>query len=308
MSKVVVTGGAGFIGSHIVEELLAEGYEVVVIDNFTTGKLDNIKGLPIRIIHSDITDSSIIPIITELNPKYIIHQAAQVSVAQSVQNILHDENVNVKGSLHIIKAAMAVGIEKLLFASSAAVYGNPVSLPITIEHPKNPESPYGLTKLTVEHYLQMANKFYKLPYGILRYSNVYGPRQDAKGEGGVISIFADKIAENKAPIIFGSGEQTRDFIFVKDVAKANVQALKVKENLVVNIASNHRISINELWNKMLHVEGKKLAPTYEEERDGDILHSVLSNEETIKVLNWRPQTSLENGLKETLFFSKKVYQ
>lgn len=308
MSKVLVTGGAGFIGSHIVEGLLEEGYEVVVMDNFSSGKFDNIKDLPVQICPFDITDSRVIDVIVDLNPSFIIHLAAQVSVAESVHDILHDENVNVKGSLHVIKAAIRASVEKILFASSAAVYGNPVELPVTTDHPTLPESPYGLTKLTVEKYLKLAYKFYGLSYGILRYSNVYGPRQDGKGEGGVISIFADRILENKAPIIYGSGEQTRDFIYVKDVASANVQALKQQDNICLNISSNNRISINQLWEKMGDIGKVSFNPAYKAVRDGDILHSILCNEETMVQLDWMPRTNLEDGLRETLFSSKSVLQ
>ncbi|MCF2647151.1 MULTISPECIES: NAD-dependent epimerase/dehydratase family protein [Bacillaceae] len=308
MTKVLVTGGAGFIGSHIVEALLEEGYEVVVIDNFSSGKFDHIKDLPVKICPFDITDPRVIDVIVDLHPSFIIHQAAQVSVAESVHDILHDENVNVKGSLHVIQAAIRASVEKILFASSAAVYGNPMALPVTIDHPTLPESPYGLTKLTVEKYLKLAHKFYGLSYGILRYSNVFGPRQDGKGEGGVISIFADRILENETPIIYGSGEQTRDFIFVKDVAYANVLALKQQENVCLNISSNNRISINQLWEKMGKISGFSFNPIYKAERAGDILHSILCNEETMAQLEWMPRTNLENGLRETLFSSKKVLQ
>ena len=308
MTKVLVTGGAGFIGSHIVESLLEEGYEVIVIDNFSTGKFENIKDLAVKICPFDITDSRVIDYIVDLNPDFIIHQAAQVSVAESVHDILHDENLNVKGSLHVIKAAIRGSVRKILFASSAAVYGNPVKLPVTTEHPTLPESPYGLTKLTVEKYLKLASKLYGLSYGILRYSNVYGPRQDGKGEGGVISIFVDRVFEEKPPIIYGSGEQTRDFIYVKDVANANLHALKQDENLCLNISSNNRISINQLWEKIADISEVPLKPIYKADREGDILHSILCNEQTMQQLNWQPQTNLEYGLRETLFSSKQVLQ
>ncbi|MEK4666039.1 NAD-dependent epimerase/dehydratase family protein [Niallia sp. FSL R7-0271] len=308
MSRAVVTGGAGFIGSHIVEELLANNYEVIVVDNFTTGHYRNISHLPIKIYDYDITDPSCIDFISSLNPEYIIHQAAQVSVAESVHDILHDENVNVKGSLHVIKAGIKASIKKIVFASSAAVYGNPHFLPVTTDHPTMPESPYGLTKLTVERYLQMAYKFYRLPYSILRYSNVYGPRQDAKGEGGVVSIFADKIAEGKAPVIFGDGEQTRDFIYVKDVAKANVKAMEAQGNICVNISTQTKITVNELWETMVKAGDIQLKAEHQAARPGDILHSTLCNQKTLDVLNWVPQTSLETGLKETLVFTRSMLQ
>ncbi|MGP7816695.1 NAD-dependent epimerase/dehydratase family protein [Niallia sp. 01092] len=309
MNKVVVTGGAGFIGSHIAEELLEKGYKVIVIDNFSTGSYSNIAHLPVEIYQYDITNPKIIDFIASLEPNYIIHQAAQVSVADSVHNILHDENVNVKGSLHVMKAAVKASVQKLVFASSAAVYGNPLYLPVTTEHPTVPESPYGLTKLTVEKYLKMAYKFYQLPYSILRYSNVYGPRQDAKGEGGVVSIFAERLSENKDLIVYGDGEQTRDFIYVKDVAAANVKALNTIGNICVNVSSNTAISVNELWTKMKEAAFvEEVQVKYEQERAGDIRHSLLCNNETKKVLDWAPKTSMDIGLRETLLYSKQLLQ
>jgi UDP-glucose 4-epimerase len=304
MSKVIVTGGAGFIGSHIVEELLHNDFKVTVIDNFSTGRRANIEHLPIEVINHDITDPSVIDLIVSLCPDYIIHQAAQVSVADSVRDILFDEKVNIRGSLHIINAANKSQVKRVVFASSAAVYGNPVALPVTIGHPTQPESPYGLTKLSVENYLKMSSKLYQLPYSILRYSNVYGPRQDAKGEGGVVAIFSNQLTENRTPVIYGDGEQTRDFIFVKDVAAANVKALHAKENLCVHVSSGTRISINELFETMKEAAGSNLYPIYKQERSGDIRDSILANEETKSLLNWEPSIKLHEGLLETLQFAK----
>ncbi|MFL6558462.1 MAG: NAD-dependent epimerase/dehydratase family protein [Bacillus sp. (in: firmicutes)] len=304
MSKVIVTGGSGFIGSHIVEELLQNDFKVTVIDNFSTGRRANIEHLPIEVINHDITDPSVIDLIVSLCPDYIIHQAAQVSVADSVRDILFDEKVNIRGSLHIINAAIKSQVKRVVFASSAAVYGNPVAIPVTIGHPTQPESPYGLTKLSVENYLKMSSKLYQLPYSILRYSNVYGPRQDAKGEGGVVAIFSNQLTENRTPVIYGDGEQTRDFIFVKDVAAANVKALNAKENLCIHVSSGTRISINELFETMKEVAGSNLHPIYKQERSGDIRDSILANEETKTLLNWEPSIKLHEGLLETLQFSK----
>ncbi len=306
MNRVLVTGGAGFIGSHIVEELLQQNFEVIVIDNFSTGNRMNIEKLPIKLFYHDITKESIIDFIVSLQPDYIIHQAAQVSVSESVQNPLFDENVNIKGSLHVIDAAIKCSVKKIVFASSAAVYGNPVTLPVQINHSTNPESPYGISKLTVEQYLQMSNKLYKLPYSILRYSNVYGPRQDAKGEGGVVAIFSDRLTKHMSPVIYGDGEQTRDFIYVKDVAKANVKALFVKDNICVNVSSCQSVSINELFQMMRDAAKSDVIAIHQEDRPGDIRHSILSNKETKELLNWEPLINLSHGLNETIqYYGKK---
>ncbi|WP_409294603.1 NAD-dependent epimerase/dehydratase family protein [Peribacillus sp. SCS-26] len=299
MKRAVVTGGAGFIGSHIVKELLRKGYEVAVIDNFSTGKRENLRGLDVSIYECDITSPEVMDLIVSLEPHYIIHQAAQVSVAESIQDIVYDEQVNVKGSLHVIKAAVKSRVKKLVFASSAAVYGNPVALPVSMNHPTRPESPYGLTKLTVENYLKLANKLYGLAFSILRYSNVYGPKQSAKGEGGVVAIFADRIQSGQAPVIFGDGEQTRDFIFVEDVAAANVKAIDPEGNISVNISSGKSISINELLHTINTVNGTALKAQYREERKGDIRHSLLTNDAAKILLDWEPAFDITSGLQET---------
>lgn len=302
MEKVVVTGGMGFIGSHIVEELLKKQYEVVVIDNESTGDRKNISHLPIEICEMDITESETISAIKKINPDYIIHQAAQVSVSESIKDFLNDENINIKGGLNVLHGGIEAGVKKIVFASSAAVYGNPQYVPVDLKHSTNPESPYGLTKLMFENYLKFANTFYGIDYCILRYSNVYGPRQNAKGEGGVISIFSDMLSSGKAPVIYGDGEQTRDFIYVGDIAKANVQAITSKPNVCLNISSNSSITINELFSTMKKITNSALDPVYEQERAGDIRHSVLCNKETIELLNWSPEMEIEEGLKKTVAF------
>ncbi|EST11244.1 NAD-dependent epimerase/dehydratase family protein [Sporolactobacillus laevolacticus] len=300
MEKVLVTGGAGFIGSHVVEALLRKNYAVAVIDNFSTGHHENIAGLPVDLYICDIADPAVINVIQSIQPDYIIHLAAQISVSQSVADPLFDERTNVTGSLNIMNAARLAEVKKIVFASSAAVYGNPIEIPVTTKHPTKPESPYGLTKLTVEHYLQMFEKFYQLPYSILRFSNVYGPRQDAEGEGGVVSIFSDRIQKGTPPMIYGDGDQTRDFIFVKDVAAAAVAAINVKESLCVNISSQTAISIKDLFQLMKDVSGSELDVYYGPKREGDIRHSVLSNQLAKELLHWEPTVSLSDGLRMTI--------
>jgi UDP-glucose 4-epimerase len=300
MEKVLVTGGAGFIGSHVVEALLRQGYAVAVIDNFSTGHRDNIANLPVDLYICDVADPAVIHVIQSIHPDYIVHLAAQISVSHSVADPLFDERTNVTGSLNVMNGARLANVKKIVFSSSAAVYGNPLEIPVTTDHPTNPESPYGLTKLTVEHYLQMFEKFYQLPYSILRFSNVYGPRQDADGEGGVVSIFSDRIQKGTPPMIYGDGDQTRDFIFVKDVASAVVAALSVKESLRVNISSQTAISIKDLFQVMKEVSGSDLDVYYGPKRNGDIRHSVLSNQRAKELLKWEPQVTLADGLRMTL--------
>ncbi|NPC94337.1 NAD-dependent epimerase/dehydratase family protein [Bacillus sp. WMMC1349] len=305
MEKVLVTGGCGFIGSHIAEQLLQENYQVAIIDDLTTGHLSNIEGLPIDFYEHDVTAPDVIELIKRINPDYIIHLAAQVSVAESVSDFLKDENINIRGSLHIIKAASECSVNKIIFASTAAVYGNPDYLPVDTRHKTNPGSPYGLTKLTVENYLKIAYDLYGVEYCILRYSNVYGPRQDAKGEGGVVSIFSDLLTSGTSPVIFGDGEQSRDFIYVGDVASANIKALKAQSNVCLNVSNGFSITVNELFTEMKKATNSTLSPIYEAERPGDIRHSTLSNEETKKLLNWEAEMPLDEGLKKTISFYKK---
>lgn len=307
MSKVLVTGGAGFIGSHIVEVLLEKGYEVAVIDNLSTGKVENLNLTNLDFFHCDILDSSkFLTIMEEIKPDYIIHQAAQVSVAESVNNVLFDQEVNIKGSLNIIEAAKKYNVKKIVFASSAAVYGNPEFLPIDLTHPIHPTSPYGLSKFTVEEYLRISKELFGIDYTVLRYSNVYGPRQDSKGEGGVVAIFSDKISNGEQPTIFGDGNQTRDFIFVGDVARANVAAL-TSESGTYHVSSGNYITINQLFDCMMETSSNKCAPIYKKERDGDIRNSVLDYTTTLEKLNWRPLVTLKEGLDRTLEFYKKSY-
>ncbi|MCM3585254.1 NAD-dependent epimerase/dehydratase family protein [Mesobacillus maritimus] len=306
MKRVLVTGGAGFIGSHIVDELVKQNFHVVVLDNLSTGKVENVRHRHIEVHQWDITDPNVVEMITSLCPDYIIHQAAQVSVAESVKNPVHDEHINIKGSLHVIEAAVKARVKKLVFASSAAVYGNPLSLPISIHHPTRPTSPYGLTKLTVENYLKLNSQLNQLPYSILRYSNVYGPRQDANGEGGVVAIFTDKLINQVAPVIFGDGEQTRDFVYVKDVAKANVKAMLAEQNLCVNISSGTSITINQLFEAMRKVAHSHVQVIYRPERLGDIRDSLLNNDEAKTEINWEPVYDLHEGLQETFHHAAKV--
>jgi UDP-glucose 4-epimerase len=298
LGKVLVTGGCGFIGSHIVDLLLKKNYEVVIVDNLRTGKLDNINTEEVTFYDLDINSSNLEKVFKENSISYIIHQAAQVSVAESVKNMMEDLQINIVGTINLINFAKKYNTEKIIFASSAAVYGTPTYLPLDELHPVNPMSPYGLSKQAAESYLRISNELYGIKYTILRYANVYGPRQDAKGEGGVVAIFADKLKQKIVPEIHGDGTQTRDFIFVKDVAAANVACLTEGDNNTYNISTGTTISINELYKKMADIAKFEKGAIYVEARQADIKHSLLSNEKAIRELNWKPSVSLEVGLTE----------
>ncbi|MFD2443229.1 NAD-dependent epimerase/dehydratase family protein [Bacillus sp. CGMCC 1.16607] len=299
MSKVLVTGGCGFIGSHIVDELLLNNYEVVIVDNLSSGNKKNINLEMVDYHECDINSLEFHNLIDKSKPDFIIHHAAQVSVAESVKNMMKDMEINIKGSLNVMQAAIRNKVSKIVFASSAAVYGEPRYLPIDTNHDTHPLSPYGVSKLTVEKYLQLAKQLYGIDYTILRYSNVYGPRQDTKGEGGVISIFIEKLVKGEKPVIFGDGEQTRDFVFVKDVAKANVSALKYGNGETLNVSSNNNISIKDLIAVMDETFQFSIFPIFMNERDGEIKHSWLCNERTKEILGVKFESELKHGLIET---------
>ncbi|EIW00677.1 LOW QUALITY PROTEIN: nucleoside-diphosphate-sugar epimerase [Thermoanaerobacter siderophilus SR4] len=304
--KVLVTGGAGFIGSHVVDLLIENGYEVVIVDNLSTGKEEFINKKAI-FIKKDIIDEDLCEIFEKEKPDYVIHQAAQIDVQKSIDNSVFDAKGNVLGTVNLLECCRKSGVKKIVYASSAAVYGNPEYLPIDEKHKVNPISYYGISKHTAEHYFEVYRQLYGLKYTILRYANVYGIRQDPKGEGGVISIFTDKMLKGERPIIFGDGNQTRDFVYVKDVVKANLLALERGDNEVVNISTNKPTSINELVEMMNKIMNTSLEPVYTEPRKGDIVHSYLDNKKALEVLGWKPEYSLEEGLKETIEYYRVKY-
>jgi UDP-glucose 4-epimerase len=296
--KVLVTGGAGFIGSHIVDELLEKKYEVVVIDNLITGHESRIPN-GVKLIKADIRDSLDSAFMSE-KPDVVIHQAAQVSVANSTVQPFYDADENIMGTINLLNLSVKYNIKKFIFASSAAIYGNPGQLPITENHPSKPISFYGLSKLTSESYIQLFSKFHGLSYAILRYSNVFGMRQDANGEAGVIAIFKEKILSGENPNIYGDGLQTRDFVFVKDVAKANAAAITYGNNGIYNISSNLQVTVLDIIKEFRNITNSNVTPVFCEAREGDIRDSVLSNVKARTELNWSPEETIRTGLKKTM--------
>lgn len=305
--KILVTGGAGFIASHIVDKLISFGHKIVIIDNLSTGKSENINKQAI-FYFSDINDIDRLKVIFKVEkPEVVIHHAAQISVQTSIKYPVLDENTNIQGTISLLECCKEFKVRKIIYSSSAAVYGEPQYLPLDENHPIQPMSFYGISKYTPEIYIKMYSALYGIKYTIFRYSNVYGIRQDAKGEGGVVSIFIDKLLHDEPVIIYGDGEQSRDFVYVKDIAEANSLALIKSDNCTLNLSSNQCISINNLFIKINNIFDKKVSPIYEEKRDGDIRHSYMKNDEAKKILGWSPKYILEQGLKETVNYYANLY-
>ncbi|WP_100404813.1 NAD-dependent epimerase/dehydratase family protein [Bacillus solitudinis] len=301
--KVLVTGGAGFIGSHIVDLLIDKGFKVVVVDNLSSGNKAYISENA-TFYEVDICSEKIEEIFRTEKPTHVIHQAAQVDVSSSVVDPVFDAENNILGTVRLLVCSQKYDIQKFIYASSCAVYGETDNSSIIESHPFQPISYYGLSKGTPEIYIKLFHNLYGIPYTILRYANVYGPRQTPKGEGGVVSIFINKLLNNESPTIFGDGEQKRDFVYVKDVATANMLALAHGENEVLNIGCNEQTSINQLYQMIASMLSNPNPPLYGSKRKGDIAHSRLDFAKAKNLLSWNPVFNLKQGLKETLNYAK----
>lgn len=295
---VLVTGGAGFIGSHSVEALLADGARVTVLDNFSSGKRANLPQHPeLRVTEGDIRDvQAVRHAVAEAT--HVLHLAAQVSVRASVEQPLESAGCNITGFLNVLDAARRRGGDvRVVYASSAAVYGAPKSLPLDESSPCAPTSPYGLEKFVNDQYAAMFRELYGVGVLGLRYFNVYGPRQDpASPYAGVISRFADRIIQNAPLTVFGDGGQTRDFVFVKDVAQANVAALRSAESGVVNVGTGTSVTLLQLIEALGQCAGRVPQVKFEAPVAGDIRHSAMRPERIRSVLGFIPQATLQDGL------------
>ena len=301
--RIVITGGAGFIGSNLATELSKEKEsEVIIVDDLSTGRVSNLEKINknINLVIGSITDLQLLKGIFK-DVDYVFHQAAIPSVPRSIKDPIASNNANVNGTLNVLVAAKDCNVKKVIYASSSSVYGDTPELPKREDMVPNPLSPYAVTKLLGEYYCKVFNEVYGLKTISLRYFNVYGPRQDPYSDyAAVIPRFINRVLENKPPVIYGDGEQTRDFTFVKDVVRANIQAMKSDANGVYNIASGNRISINELANVIMKLMGRNLKPIHEAPREGDIRHSLGDISSAKKTLSYEPQYSLEEGLKRTI--------
>ena len=305
--NIAVTGGAGFIGSHIVDLLTENGHRVTVLDNLSSGTTEFIHP-DAEFIKIDIREKDRLQKIFDMHKfEAVYHEAAQTMVPVSVDNPYFDADENIMGLLSVLEAARKTGTRKVIFASSAAIYGDNGLLPLKETEAPAPTAFYGLTKWMTEKYLALYHDLYDLDYTVLRYSNVYGPRQGAHGEGGVIYIFAKLLAEGKPLTIFGDGGQTRDFIYVGDVAAANLAALTKASASVCNVSTGTEITLHDLVGEMLRQSGKTVNVIHGKARPGDIYRSSLCNENAKTLLDWAPKTELAKGLRETIeFFENQI--
>lgn len=301
MSKILVTGGAGFIGSHVVDAYILAGHDVAIIDNFSTGLRKNVHPKA-TLFEGDIRNKDFVTsLMKQFSPEIINHHAAQICVGKSVSNPFFDNEVNVIGTLNLLSSLRGSDyLKKFIFASSGgAVYGeqNNVSNESTCP---NSISPYGISKLSCEKYILVYSRLFGFQTQILRYANVFGPRQSLLGEAGVITIFIDQINKGIQPIIYGDGKNTRDFVFVEDVARANLATLKNNCEGIWNVSSNIEISINQVFDSIVNILGSKIKKTYGSPRDGDVKRSCLDNFKAARDLTWEPRVSFMDGLGKTV--------
>ncbi len=313
--RILITGGAGFIGSHLVDAFLADGYTVAVIDNLSTGHRHNLEAKPAQLFEIDIADRETVRrVVAEFKPTVLSHHAAQVSVRHSLNRPGWDAAVNIVGTINLLEAAVESAVNQFVFASSGgAVYGERTEGANSEADAVQPLSPYGLSKAAAESYIQYFCRTAKLPATILRYSNVYGPRQTAAGEAGVIAIFLEQL-HNKRPLnVYGTGEQSRDFVFVGDLVRANLRAVSEQARGIYNISSGQTITINQLAQQCCQIwhdlTGQTPAPAlYQPPIAGEVFRSEVANQRAQTVLGWQPTTSLTDGLMATALWLAKERQ
>ncbi len=304
----LVTGGAGFIGSHLVDRLLTLGYRVVVIDNLSSGKLKNLNPAA-SFHHSDITQPASAEVFQMEHPDLVFHLAAQTSVSYSTRDPVRDSEVNVIGTLRMLEAARRHGVEKFIYSSTGgALYGEPEVDPCPDDHTVTPLAPYGMSKQLGELEMEFYRRIYRLNYVSLRYGNVYGPRQDPHGEAGVIAIFSQAMLEGKQPEIFGDGNQERDFICVDDVVEANILAVDRGDGMAMNIGTGQKTSINRIFDLLKDIIGYKWGPVHSAARLGDVYQISLETTRAQQELGWTARVGLVEGLRQTVDYFRETAQ
>ncbi|MHB8141724.1 MAG: NAD-dependent epimerase/dehydratase family protein [Vulcanimicrobiaceae bacterium] len=299
--RIIVTGGAGFIGSHIADAYVAAGHEVLVLDSLWEHGGGRRSNVPERagFVHMDVRDEQVERIVREFKPEVVSHHAAQHSVAIGSRDPKYDADVNVRGLLNVLDACVRGGVKKVIFASSGATFGTPDHLPIDERTPQRPESPYGITKMVAEHYLRFYRSEHGLDFTALRYGNVYGPRQDPSGEAGVVSIFIGRFIKHEGVRIDWDGEQTRDYVYVKDVAEANLAALERGSAGCYCIGTGVRTSVNAIYHALVEICGFEAPITAGPKRAGDARDAQFNPELAARELDWTPQTNLLDGMRRT---------
>ncbi len=304
--RILITGGAGFIGSNVADGYAAEGHELLVIDDLSSGREGNIPR-EARFVLCDIGSDTAVEAIRSFRPEVVNHHAAQINVRASVRDPQFDARVNILSTLQLLEACREHGVKKFLFASSGgAGYGEQEQFPADETHPVRPVSPYGAAKMSVELYLHFYQVQYGLEYTSLRYANVYGPRQDPHGEAGVVAIFCTRLLQGQRAIVNGDGEQTRDYVYVGDVVRANLSALTLGSGLAVNIGTGVENSVNTLFRTLRELTGSSQEEIHGPAMPGEQLRSCLENRLASEVLGWYPEVSLEEGLARTVSFFRET--
>ena len=300
--KILISGGAGFIGSNVLDAYVSMGHQLAVIDDLSSGNRKNLHA-QVKFFECDIRFPQAAEAVAAFKPDILNLHAAQMDVRKSVEDPRFDCEVNGLGMLNLLEAGRKNGVKKIIFASSGgAVYGEQEYFPADEKHPTNPASPYGITKLLGDKYLQYYQNVYGIPFVSLRYANVYGPRQNPHGEAGVVAIFTSKLLKGEIPDIFGDGKQTRDYVFVRDVVRANVLALEEKARGIFNIGTGIETNVVELYQTLAGLIGVPKAAQHLPAKAGEQKRSVISSAKIMRELDWKPQTKLSEGLKETVEF------
>ncbi|MCD6094580.1 SDR family oxidoreductase [bacterium] len=303
--KILITGGAGFIGSHLVDRLIKQNHKVVVVDNLSTGKKKNLNPKA-KFYKIDIRSPKISQIFERERPKIVFHFAAQIDLRKSIEDPIRDAKINILGSLNLLENCKRFRVKRFIFASTGgAIYGDAHIIPTPEDYPEFPLSPYGIEKLAIDKYLNYYHKVFGLPFISLRLANVYGPRQNSKGEAGVVAIFCDKMLQGQQPIINGNGKQTRDFVYVDDVVEASILAMKSKKTGIYNIGTGKETDINTIFRKLKRLTTSNCKKVHGPVKPGEQKRSCLDFSKAKKELGWRPKYSVDRGLEEVVRWFQK---
>ncbi len=302
--RILVTGGAGFIGSHVAEEFINAGCEVLIVDDLSSGRRENVP-VGAKFVELDICSKGLKGVFEEFKPDYVAHLAAQIDVRKSVADPIFDAQVNILGGINVLEQSVSYGVKKFIFASTGgAIYGEADILPVPESYNPKPLSPYGTSKLAFEHYIGLFQRLYGLRYMVLRLPNVYGPRQSPEGEAGVCSILSGLMLKGRKPVLYGFGEPMRDYVYVKDIARAFLLAIEKGENEVVNLGSARGTKVREIFDIIAKLTGFEGEPYLAPLRQGEVHSIYISGDKAKQILGWEPRVSLEEGLRYTVEYVK----